>query len=357
MASSPQLVALEINPDARFDVIDVAALVRARDPDFFRDFPFSLWYSLHTTAGYLEQRLCTRLGNSERRVGRLVGLFRRLFPHDAGYHHDRLELRHELTEAERAQEPVNADSHLTFMSAGLTNCVTYRNEPSSPIYFIDLDGVNEHFRRVRRTSVVGYRKETEVYRGTVAIPAAAEHPVDSFNLKAPGFGLYQHIEEVLAERGVRTGRVDLRLAPSERHAGLTVNEAETLLMRNDLPEALRDPLRYLLRHGRRLLRHPSSIPGKTREYAVYDLVHLYNEVMDVLGVGRAVADRILSRLAAPAWRLFRLKRQVSFPVLEGSGDGARGRIIEGRYQSPILIQHRPAEGGIRRLEVAVWRFE
>ncbi len=356
MASSPELVALELNPSSRFDVIDVAALVRDGRGEFFQEFPFSLLCSMHTTAGYLEQRLCARLGHSQRRVGRLVGLFRRLFPYDAGYHHDRLDLREELTEAERAQEPVNADSHLTFMSAGLTNCVTYRSVPGAPIYFIDLDGVTEHSRRIRSTSVVGYHTETEVYRGTVEIPAAADHAVDSFNLKSPSLGLYQHIADILAERGVRTGRVDLRLAAGERHAGLTVNEAETLLMRNDLPEALREPLRYVVRHGGRLLRHPGSIPGKTRGYAVYDFVHLYNEIMDVLGVGRAMADRILSRLAGPAWRLFRLKRQVSFPVLVDA-DETSGKIVQGRYQSPILIQHRPAEGGVRRLEVAVWRFQ
>jgi len=355
MATSPQLVTLELNPSARFELIDVAARVRERRPDFFEAHPRSLCCSLHTTAGYLEQGLCARLNHSARRVGRLVGLFRRLFPHDAGYHHDRMELREELTAAEREQEPVNADSHLTFMSAGLTNCVTYRSEPGAPIYFIDLDGINEHFRRVRRTAVLGYSGEEEAYRGTFAIPASV-HPVDSFNLKDPSVGLFERIEEILAERGVETGRIDIGLAPGERHAGLTVNEAETLLMRNDLPEALRDPLRYALRHGGRLLRHPTSIPGKTREYAVYDLVHLYNEVMDVLGVGRAVADRILSRLAGPAWRVFRLKRHVSFPVAQGAGTEG-GRIVQGRYQSPILIQHRAAEGGARRLEVTVWRFE
>lgn len=355
MATSTQLVTLELEPARRFDVIDVAEKVRERHPDFFREFSSSLCCSLHTTAGYLEQRMCARLDHSERRVGRLVGLFHRLFPHDAGYHHDRLELREELSDAERAQEPVNADSHLTFMSAGLTNCVTYRSEPAGPIYFIDLDGVNEHIRRVRKTSVLGYRREEEVFRGTFAV-RTSNHPIDSINLKDPALGLYDRIEEILAERGVATGRVDLRLAPGERHAGLTVNEAETLLMRNDLPEALRDPLRYVLRHGRKLLRHPGSIPGKTREYAVYDLVHLYNEVMDVLGVGRAVSDRILSRLAGPASLIFRLKRQVSFPVVDGTGSRC-GRIVQGRYQSPILIQHRTAEGGARRVEVAVWRFE
>ncbi|HKK27208.1 MAG TPA: hypothetical protein VKB18_03935 [Gemmatimonadota bacterium] len=355
MATSPQLVSLELTPSARFDVIDVAERVRERRPDFFEEFPRSLCCSLHTTAGYLEQGLCARLGHSQGRVGRLVGLFRRLFPHDAGYHHDRLELRKELSAAEREQEPVNADSHLTFMSAGLSNCVTYRSEPDAPIYFIDLDGINEHFRRVRRTAVLGYAAEEEVFRATVEVPASG-HAIDSFNLKDPALGLFERIEQVLSERGVEIGRIDIGLAPGERHAGLTVNEAETLLMRDDLPEALRDPLRWALRHGGRLLRHPTSIPGKTREYAVYDLVHLYNEVMDVLGVGRAVADRILSRLAGPAWRLFRLKRHVSFPVTDGAGPGGE-RIIQGRYQSPILIQHRAAESGARRLEVTVWRFE
>ena len=41
---------------------------------------------------------------------------------------------------------------------------------------------------------------------------------------------------------------------------MTVNEYETLLMRNDLPQALSDPLRYVFQRGRRLLRHPGLHP-------------------------------------------------------------------------------------------------
>ena len=38
--------------------------------------------------------------------------------------------------------------------------------------------------------------------------------------------------------GISHGRIDLSLLPEERHAGLTVNEYETLLMRHDLREVL-----------------------------------------------------------------------------------------------------------------------
>ena len=91
---------------------------------------------------------------------------------------------------------------------------------------------------------------------------------------------------------------------------LTVNEYETMLMRNDLPEVLRDPLRYMLRHSKALLCHPAAIPAKMRDYALYDLIHLYNEVMDNVPIGRALIERGLSFLSGPASRLFRLKRGI-----------------------------------------------
>jgi len=36
-----------------------------------------------------------------------------------------MELRTELSDAQRKVEPRNADSHLTYIGAGLRNCVTY----------------------------------------------------------------------------------------------------------------------------------------------------------------------------------------------------------------------------------------
>ena len=143
--------------------------------------------------------------------------------------------------------------------------------------------------------------------------------------------------------------------PEDRHVGLTVNEYETLLMRNDLPQALRDPLRYMVQRGKKLLRHPSVIPGKTRDYAAYDLIHFYNDLMDNVPVGRSVIDRFLSVLSSPAKRILRLKRHVSLLVSDSAETGT-SRIVQGQFQSPILVQHHPATNGVRHLDVTLRRF-
>ena len=54
--------------------------------------------------------------------------------------------------------------------------------------------------------------------------------------------------------------------------GLTVNEYETLLMQNDLADVLRDPLRFARIKARNAFNDPRSIPGKTLNYAKYDVV-------------------------------------------------------------------------------------
>jgi hypothetical protein len=48
----------------------------------------ALYYSYHTTAGYLEQRLCARLNHDSHNVQRFVRSFQRLFPPNADYWHD-----------------------------------------------------------------------------------------------------------------------------------------------------------------------------------------------------------------------------------------------------------------------------
>lgn len=351
----PVEVSLSIRPSQRFEIVDVTRLVRQEAGDVLTSCRKAAYCSLHTTAGYLEQGACARLDRSRLEVGPFIDAVRALFPPAAGYHHDRMELRSELSESERRREPVNADSHLTFMGAGLKNCVTYLNRPDEPVYFIELDGVNGEHRRQRRTTVVGYQCDEVVHRERIAVAVPSEHMIDSINLKDPGHGVFERLEERLRERGVDQGRVDIRLAPEERHVGLTVNEFETLLMRNDVPEALRDPLRYVLRHGRQLLRHPGAIPEKTLSYVAYDLIHLYNELLDTLPVARSLVDRLVSALASPASRVLRLKRHVSLLVSSTSAGGP-GRIVYGRYQSPILVQHHPAEGGVRRLDVTICRF-
>jgi hypothetical protein len=134
-----------------------------------------------------------------------------------------------------------------------------------------------------------------------------------------------------------------------------VNEYETMLMRNDLPEVLRDPLRYMAQHSKALLCHPAAIPAKMRDYALYDLIHLYNEVMDNVQIGRSLIEKGLSFLSGPASRLFRLKRDIHL-FISGSGEAGGERIMQGLYQSPILIQHQQADTGVRGLEITLWAF-
>src|SRR5206468_12062297 len=127
---------------------------RAQQCDVFRPYSKTLFCSVHTTAGYLDQPSCAALDYSEEHVRQFLLIFQGLFPPNAGYCHDCMRLRTELSASAKAQEPANADSHLTFMSAGLQNCVTYTNAVPVPIYFIDLDGISPHARRTRRTTML-----------------------------------------------------------------------------------------------------------------------------------------------------------------------------------------------------------
>ena len=355
MPAQPVEVTLAIRPTRRFEIIDVAEKIREEVGDLQGDFRKALYCSFHTTAGYLEQGVCARLGYSRKQLDPLFRLLQKIFPHDAGYFHDRMQLRDELSDREKECEPINADSHLTFISAGLKNCVTYFNKPDQPVYFIELDGVYKEHRRKRQTTVLAYNQAEVVHRERVAVSTNGEHRIDSFNLRDPRYGLFERLDEWLDVHGVEKGRIDIRLVPDERHAGLTVNEYETLLMRNDLPQALADPLRYMVRRGRKLLRHPGSIPGKTRTYAIYDLIHFYNEVMDTVPLGRSVVDRILSVLSTPASRILRLKRHVSLLVSTSAETGPE-RIVQGTYQSPIMVQHHPTDQGVRHLDITLRRF-
>jgi len=356
MAVQPVEINLDIRPRKRYEIIDISSMVREEVGDVFADSRKSVFCSHHTTAGYLEQGACARLGYSQKQLDPFIRTIQTIFPHDAGYSHDQMELRDELSESEKEVEPINADSHLTFISAGLKNCVTYINKPDQPVYLIELDGVYKEHRRSRRTTVMAYDHEAIVRRDRLAIPVTSDHMIDALNLRDPRYGLFEQLEDWLESHGVEKGRIDIRLSPEERHVGLTVNEYETLLMRNDLPEVLRDPLRYMMQRGKKLLRNPASIPGRTRDYATYDLIHLYNELMDTVPVGRSIIDRILSVLSHPASRILRLKRHISL-LVSSSQDTGDSRIVQGTYQSPILVQHNPADEGVRYLDITLRSFE
>lgn len=356
MSDSLSELTLEITPRQRLDVIDITERVEALHDDVLERYNKAVYCSYHTTAGYLEQSLCHRLGYDREAIASFVQSFQTLFPRSAEYQHDQLELRTELTEAQKETEPLNADSHLIFMGCGLENCVTYVNRPNSSVFFIDLDGVNGEIPRQRQTTVIGYNDERSVETIDFEVPVSS-HAIDSINLRDPQVGLFPALKDRLFEMGIAKGRVDIGLAPSERNAGLTVNEYETLLMQHDLAEVLRNPVWFMAQKGRNMLRDPRAIPDKVKNYAKYDLVRFVNEVIDTLGMSESVVERIIDKfIAASASRRLRMKRGVSL-LINNTDEQGRGSIIQGTYQSPILVQWRKSHSQTRTLRATITEFE
>lgn len=349
MQPQPTEFSLEIKPPSRFAVIDVTQRLLKEFGDAFTRYRKALYCSFHTTAGYLEET------HFNENVEPLLGAFRNIFPPQADYLHDQLELRKELSEQERQCEPKNADSHLIFISAGLKNCVTLENKPEQPVYFIDLDGVNGAACRSRRTTILGFNDEQAIQKITMPVPVS-RHPVDSINLKDARLGLCEQLDELIKYLELSHGRIDIELPPEEQNAGLTVNEYETLLMKHDLAEVLHNPFKYMAIKGKHALAAPKLIPGKTLDYAKYDLVHLFNELMDKMGVSETVIERLLSAfIRYPASHFLSMKRHVSLFVSKDKTDD-RGKIVLGKYQSPILVQWDRAKKGTRTLNVTISRF-
>ena len=347
----PTEVRLTLAPRQRFEAIDVNQHIALLAGDVLRRHARAVYCSLHTTAGYLDQSLSARLRHNEDRLSQFVGSFRAIFPPGAEYRHDRMELRTELSDAQKRVEPRNADSHLTFIGAGLRNCVTYQTRPAAPVYFIDLDGAYDATRRTRTTTVLAYDEERVVVRTPVRIPVS-KHPIDSVNLADPRLGLLEQVNDLLARTGVECGRIDLAIAASEHHVGLTVNEYETLLLQNDLVDVLKNPLRFARIKAYDMLDDPRAIPGKTLSYAKYDVVRVLNRLMEALRLDQSSLEGLVARvMAVPARRLLRTRR-ISFLARRDSGHAA-AQVVRGAYQSPILVQWQPAERQERHLEISI----
>jgi hypothetical protein len=349
----PAEFTLKVRPKSRYDAVDVTAALAAAHGDVLHAYRRVTYCSYHTTAGYLDQPLLTRLGHSRERVDPFMRAFQQVFPSGAGYGHDRIELREDLSPEQRRVEPRNADSHLAYISAGLTNCATYvRREAAPPVYLIDLDGVGPAGGRERLTTVVGYDREEVVESFERSLPLEG-HAVESLNLRAPRLGLMEEIADRVRKLGIGRGRLDVSLAPGDRHAGLTVNEFETLLMRHDLPEVLRNPLHFMAQKAQHALQDPRSVPHKTLGYISYDLIQIFNELMAGLGIRQSSLERLLVRaISFPAARFLRLRRSIRFLLSQESGP-----VVLGRYQSPILIQWLPAREQARRLRLSLVRYD
>ena len=105
-----------------------------------------------------------------------------------------------------------------------------------------------------------------------------------------------------------------------------------------------------------MLGNPRAIPAKTLDYAKYDLVRVFNQLLDVLGLRESLVESVLARaIAMPASRFLRMKRAVSLLVSDRDSDG-RGAIVEGTYQSPILVQWHRGARQARALDVTLTRF-
>jgi thiamine phosphate synthase YjbQ (UPF0047 family) len=351
--SAPLDLTLELAPRARFDVVDLRARLPVEYQEALAPYPSCLYWSAHTTAGFLDRSLIARLGAAH--VATYVDAFRRIFPEGAGYAHDRLERRVDLDPAQRAVEPKNADSHLAFIAGGLRPCVIHPNRPGETVCFVDLDGVNEGRPRRRQTRVIGFQHEAVVAQTRLDVPVS-RHPIESVNLKDPRLGLYDHLADFVARAGVGTGRLHLALDPGERHAALTVNEFETLLMKHDLAAVLREPLRFVAAQYRGLLANPRAVPGKALGYAKYDLVRVLNSGLDTLGLHDSIVEKVLARtLAVPAARFFRIRRSVH--LLVGEREDGRHGFVEGPYQSPILVQWQKSPRPTRVLHATLTRLE
>jgi hypothetical protein len=348
MSIRPSELKLTLAPQGRFEAIDIASRFTEAG-ELLRRHQRALFCSFHTTAGYLDRSLSIRMHNRYDLLAQFFHAFRALFPEGGEYSHDQMDLRTELSDAQKIVEPRNGDSHLTFIGARLRNCVTHRTNPEVPVYFIELDGAPPAFRRERKTTIIGFDRERIIAQLSVRIPVS-KHPIDSVNLADPRLGLVETVNELIRTHGLGHARVDLVVDSSERNVGLTVNEYETLLIKNDLMDVLRDPFRFARLKTRHMIDDPLSIPGKTLSYAQYDAVRILNSLMEALGLDQSSFERLIGKVASFPARCFFRSRRVSF--LAASSEGLdTPRLLSGTYQSPILVQWQSAEKQTRNVDI------
>jgi len=127
-------------------------------------------------------------------------------------------------------------------------------------------------------------------------------------------------------------------------------------MRHDLKDVLRDPLRFMAEKAGHILGNPRAIPAKTLDYAKYDLVRVFNRLLDTVGLRESMLETVIAQtIARPAARFLRMKRSVSLLVSDRQSPGT-GAIVEGTYQSPILVQWNRGASRGRTLDVTLTRF-
>lgn len=345
--------------------MNVGEQVGKVDSGIFSNFDRVAFCSVHTTAGFLEQPLVLKLGNNREGIESLVRSARRLFPEGAPYWHDRMELRSELSAEQRKHEPLNADSHLAFICLGLCNCVLYEFTPDHPVYFIDLDGKSKETFRSRKSMVVGYNNATCVHEETlkVDLPKKNQCAVD-LNRSLPD------LQALVAKYQIHRGLVTIELAPGEKHAGITVNEFEALLVERDITDVLMNPLKYMLHNAPQFARHPLMVPSKAKNILQYEIrlairdglrvanrsVSILEYMVERLGIHLPLLEYVIDRIASPLEaRWMNLGSTIQL-LINAKDKDPLGRVVVGTYQSPILIQWRRPESDVREMRLRLLRF-
>jgi len=99
MSHKPLDVIVEIAPKARFDLVDMRRTFAA-EHEALSAFSHCLYWSSHTTAGFLDRSLASRLQGQH--IPNYLETFRTIFPEGAGYEHDQLDRRSDLDAEQRA---------------------------------------------------------------------------------------------------------------------------------------------------------------------------------------------------------------------------------------------------------------
>jgi hypothetical protein len=122
-------------------------------------------------------------------------------------------------------------------------------------------------------------------------------------------------------------------------------------MQNDLADVLRDPLRFARIKARNALNDPLAIPGKTLNYAKYDVVRVLNSMMEALRLDQGSFERLIAKMMSLPARRFLRSRRVSF--MAATEGGITPKLLRGTYQSPILVQWQSAEHQERRVDIVL----
>ena len=312
-------VTICLRPPRRHAVLPVRTAVRRACPAVLQQ-PQVAYSAHHTTAGFLDAEVRAQIGPSEAAIRQFLAPYHMFFPYGADYQHDQMHLRTELRPEQRRCEPRNADAHLAYIGAGLVACL--QTVPTEPLALVDMDGVNKETgrHRTRRVTAVGFTEARTVAEFDVTVPAPSR-TVGATSLRDPRLGLIARIHAVLAEHAVHFGCVQLALTDDPDDAALVVNEYEKQLMRYDMTQVLRAP---------RYFQSTEQVPVPAS----------------------AMVENPGTRAPATEEPALRLQGTVRL-LVRPPADNGTSRLVQGRYQSPIVLHRTPRE---RTIRVTVMRY-